>query len=238
MRIKHRLLLYWLLLAAAIAVAAAVLGHLGLFRQLVNDDVSRLSSVIIVVFCAASLHAAIVLVRLSRSTEALQRTEAGEAGRPPDRTPAPGHPDVALTPALRRQIRDLRQARCDRSDIEALLRHANLLESFRERIKAPARLGWLLADLLIKLGLLGTVIGFILMLGAISEAETIDVSNIQPLLTDMGSGMRVALLTTLCGLTGGTLLGFQYFIVERAADELIDAVTEVVSSDSSGAGPT
>ena len=105
---------------------------------------------------------------------------------------------------------------------------SSLIQMLDNRIKAPVRLGWLLSDLLIKLGLLGTVIGFILMLGAISGGGSVDISNIDTLLTDMGSGMRVALFTTLAGLTTGTLLGFQYFIVERSADVLMENIVEFV----------
>lgn len=212
-----------MLLAAAVAVAAVAAWHLGFFGQLIDSDVSRLSSIIILVFIAASAHAVTTLIRLSRSTETMQRLESSLASG------APGGPpnlprEALLHPQLRDQVCELLRARED-NDPYLLLRQTRLLEALKESVKAPVRLGWLLADLLIKLGLLGTVIGFILMLGAISQADSIDISNIQPLLADMGAGMRVALLTTLCGLVGGTLLGFQYFIVERAADELIDAIT-------------
>ena len=233
MRAKYRLLLYWMLLAAGVVVTAVVAWHLGFFRQLIDNDVSRLSSIIILVFLIASAHAAIALIRLSRGVEAVKGIRSDPVAAAPGRQPDLMS-DSTLTAELRQHINELLRGR-KHDDPYLLLRQTRLLESLKERIKAPVRLGWMLADLLIKLGLLGTVIGFILMLGAISEAESIDVSNIQPLLTDMGAGMRVALLTTLCGLVGGTLLGFQYFIVERAADELINTVTDFSLPDDPGA---
>jgi biopolymer transport protein ExbB/TolQ len=37
---------------------------------------------------------------------------------------------------------------------------------------------WFTADLMIKLGLLGTVIGFIYMLGSVTGIEQIDINNV------------------------------------------------------------
>lgn len=78
-----------------------------------------------------------------------------------------------------------------------------------------------------KLGLLGTVIGFILMLGAVTDISDFDVGTMQGMLRDMSGGMRVALFTTLSGLIGGILLGMQYHLVDRGADELLATITEV-----------
>ena len=47
---------------------------------------------------------------------------------------------------------------------------------------------------MLKLGLIGTVIGFIIMLSSLSDITTFDVTLLQGVLTTMGSGMGVALL--------------------------------------------
>lgn len=90
--------------------------------------------------------------------------------------------------------------------------------------KAPNELGWFVADLMVKLGLLGTVIGFILMLGSLSGVEDMDITSIQRMLLDMSGGMQVALYTTLAGLSAGMLAGLQFLILDRAADRLINRI--------------
>ena len=60
-------------------------------------------------------------------------------------------------------------------------------------------LGHFVSELLLKLGLMGTVIGFILMLMPIAEIQTFDPSTLQQLLSSMGGEWR-AFYTTLTGL--------------------------------------
>ena len=81
--------------------------------------------------------------------------------------------------------------------------------------------GWFVAGSLIKLGLLGTVIGFVLMLAPVTTLESFDQSQVQGLLKQMTVGMGVALNTTLIGLVCTLLLGIQYLLVDRAADRLV-----------------
>lgn len=59
---------------------------------------------------------------------------------------------------------------------------------------------------MLKLGLLGTVIGFIFMLGSLVDLNSIDINVMQKLLTQMSGGMKVALFTTLTGMSCGVLL--------------------------------
>ncbi len=63
------------------------------------------------------------------------------------------------------------------------------------------RIAWFVSESLLALGMIGTVTGFILMLG--SSFESIDVSNTETLkstLTAMAIGMSTALYTTVTGL--------------------------------------
>ena len=71
-------------------------------------------------------------------------------------------------------------------------------------------------DILLKLGLTGTVIGFILMLLPIGQIQDFDPQILQKLLSTMSGGMAVALYTTLTGLVTSILLKFQYFILDSS----------------------
>lgn len=75
---------------------------------------------------------------------------------------------------------------------------------------------WFITELLLALGMIGTVTGFILMLG--SSFESLDVANIETVkeaLTDMALGMSTALYTTLVGLICSQLLKAQLVNVEK-----------------------
>ena len=81
-------------------------------------------------------------------------------------------------------------------------------------------LGHFVSDALLKLGLLGTVVGFILMLLPVSEIDAFEPALMQRLLAGMSEGMAVALYTTLAGLVTSTLLKLQYHILDASAVDL------------------
>jgi len=77
--------------------------------------------------------------------------------------------------------------------------------------------GWFASDLCLKIGLLGTIVGFIFMLAPIRDLATFDPTNLQVALRAMSGGMAVALYTTLAGLVCHMVLRLQYQLV---ADEM------------------
>ena len=86
-------------------------------------------------------------------------------------------------------------------------------------------LGYLAIDVLLKLGLTGTVIGFILMLLPIGEIQDFDPKVLQQLLSTMSGGMAVALYTTLTGLVTSMLLKFQYFILDSSLSDTLNHIS-------------
>ena len=70
--------------------------------------------------------------------------------------------------------------------------------------------GWFIAETCLALGMVGTVTGFLYMLG--TAFEDIDVSNTQTLqdaLASMAKGMSTALYTTLTGLVSSIIIKIQ-----------------------------
>tara|TARA_S200000501_G_scaffold369422_1_gene408864 strand:- start:1826 stop:2290 length:465 start_codon:yes stop_codon:yes gene_type:complete len=70
--------------------------------------------------------------------------------------------------------------------------------------------GWFISESLMALGMIGTVVGFLLMLG--SSFGNIDVNNTESLqlaLSQMATGMSTALYTTLTGLVCSLLIKVQ-----------------------------
>lgn len=64
-------------------------------------------------------------------------------------------------------------------------------------------------ELMTGLGMLGTVIGFVQMLGAFRSLDASNTAAMQGALSAMASGMGVALLTTLVGLACSMALALQ-----------------------------
>jgi len=113
--------------------------------------------------------------------------------------------------------------------------HVQILDSYRKKTVSFYEFGWFCSDVMLKLGLIGTVIGFIIMLSSLSDITTFDVTLLQGVLTTMGSGMGVALYTTLSALVGGVLIAVQYYNLESGCEELFSLLNQIseVSIDNS-----
>ena len=74
---------------------------------------------------------------------------------------------------------------------------------------------------MLKIGLLGTIIGFILMLSPIASLASFDAASLQAALAQMSGGMAVALYTTLTGLVVNIVLRFQFQFLADAMQTLL-----------------
>ena len=76
---------------------------------------------------------------------------------------------------------------------------------------------WFGSEAMITLGMIGTVAGFLLMLGsAFADLDVKDISNVQSAIADMAVGMSTALSTTLMGLICSVLTKAQMVILENS----------------------
>lgn len=231
-RWTHPLVLQWLIVVGAVAFAALVSWWHGALALVFDSDPSGISMAIAAVFVIASVHAGARVLALSaehQRVDALAR--AVQTARASARVPAL---HVAADGTL---VVDGNQwdEGLFTQHLTLLVRlppqqqglHGALADALERRIMGAHQVGWLVADLMVKLGLLGTVIGFIAMLGALTTMGSFDVAAVQGLLLDMSTGMRIALFTTLSGLSAGVLLGIQYHVVERGAEQLLAHVSEL-----------
>ena len=91
------------------------------------------------------------------------------------------------------------------------------ISSLNRRIEV----GWYLSELCMALGMVGTVVGFLLMLG--TSFTNIDVQNtasLQQALSSMAQGMSTALYTTLVGLIASIFMKSQLINLEYMRDGL------------------
>jgi len=75
--------------------------------------------------------------------------------------------------------------------------------------------GYEIADMCMALGMLGTVIGFIVMSSSFTTVDFSDVENIKDLFKLATDGMSTALYTTAFGLVSSIILRGTHFIVDR-----------------------
>jgi len=209
----HQVMLRWLILLGVIAVGLCVLWDQGLIMKVLDSDRSRISLVIMAVFVATTAHASYRAWQISHEDNVLTRLLNDDAAHL-----FPGDSAVAVYLRFRTQNSGSQPGAAGERPAAA--------EVLSARLNGGQELGWLIADLMFKLGLLGTVVGFVFMLGSVVDIESLDIKTMQNVLLQMSDGMRVALYTTMTGLAGGMLLGIQYHFLDRAADGVLIRVKE------------
>jgi hypothetical protein len=78
--------------------------------------------------------------------------------------------------------------------------------------------GWMWSDIVLSLGMIGTVIGFMMMLAGFVDVDFSDFDSVQALITKLSAGMATSLSTTLVGLVASVMLKLQFFGLERVVE--------------------
>ena len=115
-----------------------------------------------------------------------------------------------------------------RSSLSNTSNNKSFQEQLKSRLYEIVDNGFFVADILLKLGIVGTVIGFIIMLSSLSTIDEMNLSKMNNLLLSMSSGMKVALYTTLSGLICSILLTIQNNYFENKINNFI---SKILSSD-------
>jgi len=196
----------WLLLAGVIIFGAYLAWSFAYFEKLITQDITYLSSIITILFCLMTGYLGLASWKLSR-----QISYTNNHLKHPN--------DTSWTAEHLSLLTWQRQQNTNESE--------SSLARLVERVHRGHSNGWFFADVLIRLGLIGTVIGFVLMLGTVYELKDNDVQALQNLLGTMGSGMQVALYTTLTGIGGALLISIQCQWLDRCADGLVSKIIKL-----------
>ena len=106
-----------------------------------------------------------------------------------------------------------------------------------EKVAGQEEIGWFSSEMCLNIGMIGTVIGFIMMLVGFAHVDVSNVKSVQDLLGSMSGGMSTALYTTLVGLICSQLLKIQYFHLMKgieAAEAKADLLSEYEFKKASG----
>lgn len=219
-------LVLWILLAGAVIVGAVITYDSGFLSYLFAADTSRITVLISVLFLVFSGYCLVSIAQFGRelaTAEAVSsRLDAGETPVRLDRGFAIG--DVVLGRGLvASHLNDvlLKRSRDNTATPGALL------DSFISQFRSRTRLGTYGSDVLYKLGMLGTVIGFIQMLATMDGISQFDPETLRHTLQQMTGGMATALLTTIAGLVTGLILRVEFNLIEASAARIIKETVRI-----------
>jgi hypothetical protein len=179
-----------------------VLANTGLLQLALSSDRSMISWLILALYALATVHWLYRAKVLDKETAICADAEIAK-------TPITGNESGYVAKALN-------------SPAATAADRQQLIDTIGDELTNTHATGHFVADLLLKLGLTGTVIGFILMLLPIGDIKQFDPSLMQQLLSAMSGGMAVALYTTLAGLVTSTLLKLQYYLLDSALASLVN----------------
>jgi hypothetical protein len=212
----RRPLLHWLIFTGASLFGAVLLWRYGLIRGMVASDRTGISSVIALLYLGTSLHCLWRIVVVAREGDAA-RHAAWRLGRAGGEGPAAlAGPSGGAIGAFLRDL-EARAARPGPARTDA----TPLLRSLAARLRGSNRFGEFASDTLMKLGLVGTIVGFIMMLAPVATIDMADRGTIRSSMNLMSDGMAVAMYTTLAGLVGSILVKTQYYLLDDATTKVL-----------------
>jgi hypothetical protein len=226
----HLPLLRWLMFTGVSAFGFVLAWHYGLFHLMLASDKTYISVIITVLYVAISLHCLARTATISRELDSAQRVFAlVSRGTPsfrvlgPDVVTGDGSklPPGQVTAHIRNLILKAGLQGHHRLDQTLLLR------GLADALRGPNQLGPFASDALMKLGLLGTIIGFILMLAPIAGLDAADRASVKSSMGLMSDGMAVAMYTTLTGLIGSVLVQTQYYMLDEATAKVFGLATDL-----------
>jgi hypothetical protein len=225
----HLPLLRWLMFTGVSAFGFILVWYYGLFHLMLASDKTYISAIIGVLYLLATAHCFVRTAVISREMDNAQRVYSLVSRGVPDLRVVAGDgvavdgirlPPGQITTHIRNLILKANLQGRHRLDQTLLLR------GLADALRGPNQLGSFASDALMKLGLLGTIIGFILMLAPIAglDAARASVKSSMGLMSD---GMAVAMYTTLSGLIGSILVQTQYYMLDGATAKLFGLATDL-----------
>ncbi|MCP1832029.1 hypothetical protein J2R76_000456 [Bradyrhizobium sp. USDA 4532] len=219
-------LLLWMIFTGLSVFAAFLLWRYGLIRLMISSDRTYISSVIAVLYIVTCIHCFWRTRAIAREGEVARSCRTILAA--PDgakilasgalASNARGLPGGLVTDHIKSLVQKA-EAQAGRIDQTLLLR------TLADRLRGSNGFGAFVSDTLMKLGLLGTIIGFIIMLAPIASLDAADKVAMKSSMGLMSDGMAVAMYTTLAGLIGSILVRIQYYMLDSATQRVFsDAV--------------
>ncbi len=222
--------LRWLLLNVLVVIGIAALWYFGLLQATLGSDRTHISALILVVFVITALHCLIQTVVISRELTAARRVRetifaVGSSGLRVEDGKVLVAPGRVLEPSIiTAHIANL----LTKAEVQGGGRfdQSLLLRALADRLRNREKIGLFVSEALLRLALLGTAIGFILMLIPIAALNSFEADVLRTALSGMTSGMSIALTVTVTGIASALILKFEYYLLDDSISELFDIITE------------
>jgi hypothetical protein len=198
---RHMLALQFTLLNIVALALLTIAWSQGLVGRALDADSTHFVVVIAVVFLASL---ALCVWRVLEASRELERAVHYDPARP----------------SLARRFLERAAGKDGQS-------RAILGQSLRLELSQRITLVRHLANSLVFLGLIGTVIGFIIALSGVDPAKVGDAENIAPMVSALIQGMSTALVTTLVGGVLNIWIMANYQMLATGTARLINAIVEL-----------
>lgn len=215
-------LLHWAIFGGASIFAAVLLWHYRLIQLMIVSDRTHISSLIALFYIAASLHCLWRTFCVSREAAAAQHVAALIISDDPIASlDILSKDDSNRTKGL---VADHIRNVATKAKLQGAVRldQTLLLRNLAGRLRASNHFGSFASDTLMKLGLLGTIVGFIMMLAPVAGLDANNRGALKSSMALMSDGMAVAMYTTLAGLVGSILIKIQYYMLDDATAGLFN----------------
>ena len=200
--------IYWLYFVSLILISIYILESFGFISGLFREDISYISSLIVSIFIFYLFRGGYYLYVLRNAIDNLNRN------------------DLHLNNNIFVDILDEYKISSSNNSNKKLFQ-----EELKSRLYEIVDNGFFVADILLKLGIVGTVIGFIIMLSSLSTIDEMNLAKMNNLLLSMSSGMKVALYTTLSGLICSILLTIQNNFFENKINFFISKIMSLGNNE-------
>lgn len=199
----------WLLIASASIFAFFVAVKTGGLAFVIEHDLTYISDMVMLFFISTTVFCGYRAWRLSGELLTVQTIGLRNAGH----AVAPKRP-LRTGSWVESFLRRSRAAQDSTS-------REKLADVLSERLRGSHEIGWFVTETLTKLGLLGTVIGFLIMLTALIGSSQLELSAMQAILRDMASGMGIKIIATVVGLLCNIVLALQWLLLDRCAEKVL-----------------
>ena len=196
---NDNLFLYSCLITSVLIFLTYLLLDLSILQLIIESDSSKISLIILLLYSASTIHWLYLSWQLDKESS-------------------------NLFYGKKKEKKEITMIQNYFSNVNGKIFNEKLafLNTLGDELSNRHSFGYLMIDTLLKLGLTGTVIGFIFMLLPIGSIEEFDPQILQQLLATMSGGMAIALYTTLTGLLTSMLLKFQYYLLDTAVINIIN----------------
>jgi len=224
-------LLRWMIFTGVTLFGFALAWHYGLFQLMAAQDRSGISVFICIIYVAISGHCLASIIAVSREINTAHRVREQvmngvKSYRIEGRRVVTNNGATLPAGRVTDYIRNL-VVKAEKQGGGRRLDQTLLLRGLADKLRAPMQFGAFAGDALLKLGLLGTIVGFILMLLPIASLDNFEPTSMKSSMKVMSGGMAVAMYTTLAGLVGSILVKAQYYILDNASAYLFDVTTDL-----------